>query len=55
MKKLPARGREFLGIVESGEGPVRFGFEEFLFEDHRGGHHGPRQRTAAGFVHAGHL
>ena len=53
MKKLPARGGEFFRIVESREGPVRFGFEEFPFEDDGGGHHGAREGTASGFVHAG--
>lgn len=45
----------FFRVVETREGFVRFGFEEVLFEDHRGGHDGARERAAAGFVHAGDM
>lgn len=55
MEKLPAGSREFFRVVESDEGAFRFGFEEFPFEDDRGGHDGAREGPAAGFVHAGQM
>jgi hypothetical protein len=52
-KKLPAGGRELLGVGQAGERAGGLGEEEILFEDDGGGDHGAGERAAPGFIHAG--